>query len=154
MSEGKSPVTVRLARPEDLGRLAEIERESMARPWTAQQLAAEFENEFAYLLCAETGGELAGVCDIHIAYGGAHINELSVAPKHRRKGVASALVAEAERAARHHGCGAITLEVRASGREARAFYDALGFTMIGQKWGFYRDPVDDALVLKKEFSEE
>lgn len=145
-----SDIIVRRAQPEDLSGIAEVERESAATPWTLEQLSTEFENEFAYLFCAEADGEIAGLCDIHIAYGDAHINEVAVSARHRRKGVASALIGEAVKATKQHGCAAVTLEVRSSSREARAFYDTQGFRMIGQKWGFYSDPTDDALVLQKE----
>lgn len=143
-------IKVRLATPQDLGRVADIERQNSANPWSAAQLSTELENEFAYLLCAELAGDIAGLCDVHIAFDDAHINEVAVAEEHRRKGVAAALIAKAAELAKQHGCDAVTLEVRASNRTAKEFYAAQGFQMIGQKWGFYRDPSDDALVLQKE----
>lgn len=141
---------VRLAQQQDLDRLAEIERESMANPWSKDQFAAEFENEYAYLLCAEMDGVIVGLCDIHIVPGDAHINEIAVGKEYRRKGVGAALIEEACNLARQHDCKSVTLEVRSSSREGRKFYEELGFKRIGEKWNYYRDPSDDALVLQKE----
>ena len=42
------------------------------------------------------------------------------------------------------------LEVRAGNREALALYESLGFRRLGVRRGYYREPVEDALVLARE----
>nr|MCU0626508.1 GNAT family N-acetyltransferase [Gemmatimonadaceae bacterium] len=50
------------------------------------------------------------------------------------------------------GCEAIWLEVRVSNAAARALYERRGFTLVGRRRGYYRKPVEDALVLRRSLS--
>ena len=45
----------------------------------------------------------------------------------------------------------LTLEVRASNEPARALYEKLGFVQVGLRKNYYRNPREDALILRKEF---
>jgi len=44
----------------------------------------------------------------------------------------------------------IYLEVRESNLAARTLYEANGFESVGRRRGYYRSPVEDALVLRRE----
>ena len=45
----------------------------------------------------------------------------------------------------------LTLEVRASNNPAIALYEKLGFVQIGRRKNYYRNPREDALILRKEW---
>ena len=45
----------------------------------------------------------------------------------------------------------LTLEVRESNDSARALYAKLGFLQAGLRKNYYRNPKEDALILRKEF---
>jgi ribosomal protein S18 acetylase RimI-like enzyme len=55
------------------------------------------------------------------------LNYLAVAPEHRRRGYARAIVEEAERLLQQSGCPKINLQVRTSNREVIEFYRRLGY---------------------------
>jgi ribosomal protein S18 acetylase RimI-like enzyme len=59
------------------------------------------------------------------------LQDVSVRPEHRRRGVASALTAAAERAAGERGFRLIRLEVSAGDEAAQALYRGLGYTDAG-----------------------
>jgi ribosomal-protein-alanine N-acetyltransferase len=42
------------------------------------------------------------------------------------------------------------LEVRESNSAARALYASRGFLAVGRRRGYYRSPVEDALVLRRD----
>ena len=71
---------------------------------------------------------------------------VAVDPSRRRRGVASALLAEMlERAG--HGQGRYTLEVRTSNEGAIDLYRRFGFTAAGTRRRYYQDTGEDALIM-------
>ena len=47
------------------------------------------------------------------------------------------------------GVHSLALEVRASNAPAIALYEQLGFQQVGRRPNYYRNPKEDALILKK-----
>lgn len=47
----------------------------------------------------------------------------------------------------------IFLEVRASNTSAQALYQKFGFEVIGKRQRYYHEPVEDAIIMKREGSE-
>jgi ribosomal-protein-alanine N-acetyltransferase len=84
----------------------------------------------AFLVLLPLGGEEAEVLNI------------AVAPEFARRGAGRALLAQA-------GSRTLHLEVRASNARAIAFYAALGFTKSGRRSSYFRDPVEDALLMSR-----
>jgi ribosomal protein S18 acetylase RimI-like enzyme len=68
----------------------------------------------------------------------AEIKRMWVAPAHRRRGLASAVLAELERTARAAGCRRTVLETGTRQPEARAFYEERGYREL-PRFGVYRD---------------
>jgi ribosomal-protein-alanine N-acetyltransferase len=75
------------------------------------------------------------------------ILNMAVSPAHRRSGIGSKLLASALEFSRIAGCARAYLEVRTSNAPAIALNAGHGFTECGRRAGYYRDPVDDALLL-------
>jgi ribosomal-protein-alanine N-acetyltransferase len=94
-------------------------------------------------------GEIRGFLVARIAGDEAEILNTAVDPAHRRKGMASALLAAATSAAREQMIKNIYLEVRESNREAIAFYAKHGFAKTGQRRGYYNRPTENAVLMKK-----
>ena len=47
----------------------------------------------------------------------------------------------------------VFLEVRPSNLAARSLYEKIGFTMLGLRRGYYRNPSEDAIVMGKSLSQ-
>ncbi len=75
--------------------------------------------------------------------GDGEILNLAVDPDHRRQGVAGMLV----RKLLQRIAGPLFLEVRAGNRPALSLYKKLGFTETGQRRSYYRNPVEDAVIM-------
>ncbi|MCM1150348.1 MAG: GNAT family N-acetyltransferase, partial [Butyricicoccus sp.] len=77
---------------EDIGRILEIERECFSLPWTERQLAMQLEPGHVFLAaCAD--GEPIGYVGLGYVLDEGYISNVAVAPEHRRRGAAGALLA-------------------------------------------------------------
>jgi len=78
----------------------------------------------------------------------AELESVAVAASARRSGIGRALCLAVIDWCRAHGAAAIVLEVRAGSAPAIALYTALGFRQTGRRPHYYREPVDDAVILQ------
>jgi ribosomal-protein-alanine N-acetyltransferase len=110
------------------------------------------------LFVAETpaDGEIVGFA-VGLMLPGNEIAELesvAVAASARRAGIGRALCLAVLNWSREQGAASVTLEVRAGSAAALALYAALGFSQAGRRPRYYRDPEDDALILRLPLTRE
>lgn len=147
-------LVIRPATPQDLDRIAEIEQASFADPWTHEALATAMGLAHIRFLVAEAGGgtgaRLAGYVVALVMGDEGEIADIAVDPSARRAGVGGALLEWVEEEMKRCGVRALYLEVRESNLAALGLYRARGFEAVGRRRGYYRHPVEDALVLRRE----
>lgn len=137
-----------------LDAVAGLERVCFSSPWSREALTEELSNPNAAYLVAEEDGQVLGYGGMRSAAGEYYIDNIAVAPEHRRKGVGRALVGALIGRARAEGGSFITLEVRPSNLAAVGLYNSLGFHEEGRRPGFYTRPTEDALIMTLHFGEE
>ena len=145
---------VRAASSRDLVRIAEIEVASFADPWTYDALATALGLAHIRFLVAEEGGgsgsRLVGYVVALVMGDEGEIADIAVDPSARRAVVGGALLTRVEEEMARCGVRTLYLEVRESNRAALGLYRAHGFDAVGRRRGYYRHPVEDALVLRRE----
>jgi ribosomal-protein-alanine N-acetyltransferase len=77
------------------------------------------------------------------------ILNMAVLPSHRRRGVADQLVKVAVEWSLSAGATSAHLEVRTSNIAAIALYARHGFVAVGRRAGYYKNPVEDAILFKR-----
>jgi [ribosomal protein S18]-alanine N-acetyltransferase len=92
-------------------------------------------------------GAVAAYCAVWILFDELHINTLAVHPDWRRQGLASLLLTHVLDDAVRLGADKATLEVRRSNEGALKLYERFGFEVGGVRKEYYRQPVEDALIL-------
>jgi ribosomal-protein-alanine N-acetyltransferase len=130
----------------DLPQVIAIERRAFPTPWSLAMFVLELSKPSGVCLAASIDDQLAGylVCSRYDDVW--HLMNVAVDPSRRRRGVASALLAEMlERAG--HGQGRYTLEVRTSNEGAIDLYRRFGFTAAGTRRRYYQDTGEDALIM-------
>ena len=137
--------------PAHVAQIAQIEKVCFSDPWSEKSIASELENELALWLVAEESGQVCGYVGSQTVLGETDMMNVAVHPDFRRKGIAEALVNALVEALKEQGSHCLTLEVRASNDPARALYEKLGFTHIGTRKNYYRNPKEDGLILRKEW---
>jgi len=76
---------------------------------------------------------------------------LAVQPEYRRQGIGEKLVSALIAALAQQNVHSLTLEVRVSNAPATSLYEKLGFVQVGRRPNYYKNPKEDALILRKEW---
>ena len=134
-----------------VAQIAELEKLCFSDPWSANSIASELENKLAFWLVATEGDRVAGYIGSQTVMNETDMMNVAVHPDYRRKGIAEALVNDLVENLKKMGSHCLTLEVRASNVPAITLYEKLGFSEIGRRKNYYRNPREDALILRKEW---
>ena len=144
-----SSARLRRAVPADISRVAEIERDSFSDPWSAAAFrSALAEDRMLFVVAESSAGELLGYVVAWATVDEAELANLAVTRTARGEGIGKALVDAALRFGEDRGCVCVYLEVRESNAAARAVYASRGFEQVGRRRRYYREPVEDALLLR------
>ena len=131
--------------------IAQLESICFSCPWSESSVASELTNGLSLWLVAEEDGRVAGYIGSQTVCEESDMMNVAVHPDFRRRGIGEALVKALETELRARGSHCLTLEVRASNAPAIALYEKLGFSQVGLRKNYYRDPKEDALILRKEW---
>jgi len=93
------------------------------------------------------GHAVAGFIVSRLVAGELHVNNVAVRPEFRRQGLAARLLDAVLRQGQRGGARIAFLEVRAGNAAAQGLYRRCGFQVTGHRRGYYRQPVDDALLM-------
>ena len=137
---------------EDAPAIAELEKQCFSDPWSEKSIASEAVNPLSYWLVAEIDGKVAGYVGSQMVLDAADMMNIAVSPLYRRQGIGQALANALTDHLQRNGVIALLLEVRVSNAQAIALYQKLGFEQVGRRPYYYYAPVEDALILRKEWS--
>jgi ribosomal-protein-alanine N-acetyltransferase len=149
MSSGA--VRVREAGAADLAGVLALERDVAEAPHWAEGVYREIVSGSGIprrLFVAEAEGLLLGFAVGVVTGDSAELESVAVRGDARRRGVGRALCDAVAEWCRSQGATALELEVRAASAEAMALYEGLGFVSVGRRREYYREPVDDAVLMR------
>ena len=136
---------------EHLEQVCKIEKECFSHPWSLQSLESELNNDTSYFLVATENDEVIGYIGMSVVIDEGYIFNVAVNVKHRKKGVATALVNELVTYGKKNNFYFITLEVRESNEKAKSLYSKFGFVKVGERKDYYSDPKENAILMTKYF---
>ena len=123
-----------------------------ADPWSEALFQAALDNpSMAVLLALGEGGGLLGYAVLSVVLDEGSLDNIAVAPDHRRRGVAEALLSALTGFSREK-LAVLMLEVRASNVPAIALYEKHGFAAVGRRKNYYDAPKEDAILMTLEFT--
>lgn len=149
-------IRVRDFRAGDIDAVMAIQQHSVtASTWTREHymMLTRRHNDRRHALVIEEEGAVGGFIVGSKIGEEWEIENIAVKPDARRRGLGSHLVGEFINLAKIIGAKAIFLEVRESNRAAKALYEKWAFTEEGRRKSYYKDPEEDALILKFSFPE-
>jgi ribosomal-protein-alanine N-acetyltransferase len=150
---GLSAVVFRAATAADVWSVAAIEAQSFSNPWQPDTFRSLISRNGAYIPVAEApDGSLVGYAVFWWAADQGELANLAVLESYQRRGIGSALLNLVMDRAREEGLVKLFLEVRRSNERALELYRSRGFTQIGVRKGYYRRPLEDALIFQRPIS--
>jgi ribosomal-protein-alanine N-acetyltransferase len=147
----KVEATIRPGVAGDISAVAAIEQDSFADPWSERSFEELLVSRAAIFLVA-TRPDSEIIFGYVIGYAvsdQAEILNLAVIGSARRHGIGGALLDAAIEAVSERGAPEIFLDVRESNKAALGLYRSRGFAEFGLRQRYYRNPVEDALVLRR-----
>lgn len=134
-----------------VAQIASLEKQCFGDPWSEGSIASELDNPLSLWLVAEQDGAVCGYVGSQTVLDETDMMNIAVRPDCRRHGIAAALIDELIVRLKERGSHILRLEVRVSNAPAIALYDSLGFTQLGLRKNYYRNPKENALILGKEW---
>lgn len=134
-----------------VAQIAQLERRCFSDPWSENSIRSELTGRLSLWVVALDGDTVAGYVGSQSVLGESDMMNVAVAPEYRRQGIAQTLILELIRRLAQQGNHSLMLEVRASNAPAIALYEKLGFAQVGRRPNYYRNPKEDALILRKEW---
>ena len=143
---------IRNAHDHDLAAILALQgRTPQAAQWMQADYARLCSDPLGLVLVADldatSAPPLAGFAAFHRVIDEAELRNIAVEPAYQRRGVGRKLLAEGRRQLLDCGVTRIYLEVRASNFAAQQLYFSAGFSLHSTRKDYYRDPLEDALVL-------
>ncbi len=146
-------IIYRNAKKSDIPRIVDIDRVSHPKPWDEKAFLCELSKQasgYNIFLVAEDGesGETAGYITGNIIVDYAHIINVTVNEKYRRKGIGEQLVMRVEQEAFKRKLGSVTLEVRESNTGAINLYKKRGYMEKARREKAYDNKEDEIIYWK------
>lgn len=140
----------------DLPSVMEIENMSYPNPWKLSSFKGEIENRpisNPYVVIYRPLEKIIGYLIYWHIRNEIQISNIAISPEYRQMGVGEGVLQKMLIEMRHKGAEFVFLEVRPSNLAARRLYEKIGFTILGLRKGYYRNPSEDAIVMGKSLSQ-
>ncbi len=137
---------------DDIPFVIEIETLSYPNPWHLSSFKGEIENRpisNPYVIIYRPLEKIIGYVIYWHIRNEVQISNIAISPDYRQMGVGEGVLRKVLLEMRQKGAAFVFLEVRPSNLAARRLYEKLGFTILGLRKGYYRNPSEDAIVMGK-----
>ena len=139
-------------RAEHVAQVAELEKICFGtEAWSVNSITSELDNPLSLWLVALEGDTVLGYVGSQTVMEETDMMNVAVHPDHSRRKIATGLITGLIGALAKRGSRSLTLEVRTSNVPAIEMYTLYGFVQIGRRKNYYRNPKEDALIMRKEW---
>lgn len=114
-------------------------------PWTLEQVLIDIRRDQTDYFLLYDRDKLLGFLAIQDLAGEVEMTQIAILPSHQELGLASQLMTHLDSIESD-----IFLEVRESNHRAQGLYQKFGFKFIGKRPDYYRNPIETALLMKRE----
>lgn len=141
-------VIIREMEISDLAMIMKLEKELFSAPWSEAMFSEEIKGHYAYVLQKNENEEIIGYLSGWKLLDEFTITNIGITGNFHRMGFGTKLVKFIISKLLYEKCFKFTLEVRESNFKAIALYEKIGFEQIGLRGNYYRDPVENAVIMR------
>ena len=143
--------TIRPVMDSDLEDIARIEAASFSDPWPAADFRTVMYNPHAIFLVAvdEVTRDVTGYVVMLCVLDESEVLNIAVEAPRRGAALGGRLLDAALAEAESRGARTTFLDVRESNEAAKKLYASRGFDEMSRRRKYYRNPVEDALILRR-----
>ena len=134
-----------------VSQIAELEKICFNDPWSENSIASELGNRLSHWLVVLDGEKVVGYVGSQTVLGETDMMNIAVHPDYRKQGIATELIEALIQVLKERGSHSLMLEVRESNDPAKELYLKMGFKLVGIRKNYYRNPKENALILRKEW---
>ena len=144
-------MTIKKMTEDHILQIAELEKLCFHDPWSFNSIASELDNRLSLWLVALEDDRVIGYVGSQTVLGETDMMNIATHPDFRKQGIATALISNLIAELNKRNSHSLMLEVRVSNMPAISVYQKLGFVEVGRRKNYYRNPREDALILRKEW---
>lgn len=134
----------------DIASVVALESASFSTPWNEETFRKLLERPGAELLALDDSGEVIGYAVLWCVLDQGELANIAIRSDRRGEGLGRRLLGATLARAVERGVRTVFLEVRESNLAARTLYADVGFEELGRRPDYYREPREDARVLRIE----
>ena len=134
--------------PEDVSGVSKIEERCFSDPWSLNAVREGLESGLDTWLVLKEEEAVLGYCVFRIISGEGELLRVAVSPEFQGRGLSKKLMDQMVEYSRKKKAETIFLEVRESNEKARNLYRSYGFSEEGIRKDYYRNPVENAVIMK------
>lgn len=131
----------------DIPYVAELDKNCLIESWSEQNYKESLKNPNYNILVAKLDDKIVGFISMYHAADEGYICNIAVEKNFRKCGIGTCLINEAVAHSKNKNLKFLTLEVRESNMGAIKFYEKLGFTKLGMRKNFYKNPDENAVIM-------
>ncbi|MFS1663579.1 ribosomal protein S18-alanine N-acetyltransferase [Streptococcus sp. zg-JUN1979] len=113
-------------------------------PWTYEQVKADLDKEDTDYFFVYDKETMVGFLALQQLVGECEVTNIAVKKDYQGQGYGRLLLDKIAAID-----GDIFLEVRASNHRAKQLYQSAGFKVIGMRHNYYKEPLEDAIIMKR-----
>ena len=132
---------------DDLNAIAEIERVSINPPWSFKAICDFAECNTSRILVAKIDNTVVGYITYSVVLDEVQIANIATHPDYRRRGIGEKLLMHLYNESMSENMFVITLEERESNEPANRLYEKCGYSEVGRRKNYYKNPTEDALLM-------
>lgn len=133
----------------DLESVGRIEEACFSSPWSRETFQRALRELSVTCLVVRADSKVVGYAVLRLQGRQLLVANLAVAPAFQGRGVGRTLLRAALGLGIRGGASWALLDVRASNERAIRLYSTSGFEAVGRRRGYYSDPPEDSIVMRR-----